>query len=143
MILGVGVDLLNCERLKKTLKNHGMRFLERIATPLEIQKLGEKFSDLPLLENYYENKKFLLAVGKIFAAKEAASKALGTGFRGGIILHSFQMLRNSMGKPEIIVSDIVKDLLKKEVSSKTSFKFHLSITDEWPYVEAFVVLERE
>ena len=87
MIKGVGMDLAEIERIQKNLDRHGLRFTEKILTKKEREQLPQKYP-VPRL-------------AALFAGKEAAVKALGTGFTDGIGFHCIEILHATSGKPEI------------------------------------------
>ena len=88
MIVGSGVDLCEVQRIKDAIKRHGRRFVERIYTPREIAYAESKAN---LYERYAAR----------FAAKEAGMKALGTGWRGGITWHDFEVTNLPSGRPTL------------------------------------------
>ncbi|MBL4762240.1 MAG: holo-ACP synthase [Gammaproteobacteria bacterium] len=124
MIIGIGVDIVEISRIKALYEKYGERFSTRILCAAELKEL----SDL-------SNPVLLLA--KRFAAKEAASKALGTGMRDGIGFQSFEVAHDALGKPELIFHDAA---LKKTNCLKMT-SAHLSISDEKKYAVGFVTLE--
>lgn len=89
MIVGAGIDLVETERIRRTLARFGRRFLERVFTEGEISYAGRKHDPA---ERYAAR----------FAAKEAAMKAIGTGWRGGVRWRDFEVANRSSGKPELI-----------------------------------------
>ena len=124
MIIGIGVDIVEISRIKALYEKYGERFSTRILCAAELKEL----SDL-------SNPVLLLA--KRFAAKEAASKALGTGMRDGIGFRSFEVTHNTLGKPGLIFHDAA---LKKIQLLKIN-SAHVSISDEKKYAVAYVTLE--
>ena len=125
-IFGIGTDIVNIDRIKKSLKNK--KFVERIFNIKEIQKckLTSKKS------NCY---------AKRFAAKEAFSKALGTGISKGINFNEIVVLNNKLGKPYIILKGNTKKILNKIIKRKKT-KISLSLSDEKKYAVAFVTISR-
>ena len=125
-ILGVGVDIVENSRIKKLLKNS--RFIKRIFTTSEIlqtKKINNKVS-------YYS---------KRYAAKEAFSKSIGTGFRDGLNFNDVSIINNNLGKPSFIINNKIKQLIKKKFNT-SRFNFFLSISDEKKYSIAYVVLQK-
>ena len=124
-ILGIGVDIVEIKRLKKSIKNKN--FLSRLFTLLEI-----KNSKLIKDKSIYFSKKF--------AAKESFSKALGTGFRNGLNFKDVEILNDKIGKPYYYISKKIKDKINKKFKIK---KFHLflSISDEKEYSIAFTIIQ--
>ncbi len=123
-IYGIGTDIVNIDRIRKSLKNK--KFIERIFNKKEIQrcKLTLKKS------NCY---------AKRFAAKEAFSKALGTGISQGINFNEIIVLNNKSGKPYIILKGETKKILSKKIKRKKT-KISLSLSDEKKYAVAFVTI---
>ena len=123
-IYGIGTDIVNIDRIRKSLKNK--KFIERIFNKKEIQrcKLTSKKS------NCY---------AKRFAAKEAFSKALGTGISQGINFNEIIVLNNKSGKPYIILKGETKKILSKKIKRKKT-KISLSLSDEKKYAVAFVTI---
>jgi|TARA_B110000438_G_C15763680_1_gene628511 holo-[acyl-carrier protein] synthase len=126
-ILGIGVDIVENLRIKKSLKN--ISFLNRIFTSSEIL-LGKKIKDKT---SYY---------AKRFAAKEAFSKSIGTGFRNGLNFKDISITNNKLGKPSFIITNKIKKIIKKQFKVST-FNFFLSISDEKKYSIAYVVLQKK
>lgn len=124
MIVGIGVDIVEISRIAALHEKYGEQFSKRILCEAELQEL----SALP-------NPVLLLA--KRFAAKEAASKALGTGMRDGISFRSFEVTHDALGKPELIFHHAA--LEKIHLLNITNA--HLSISDEKKYAVGFVTLE--
>lgn len=125
MILGIGTDIVEIERIKASLMRTGERFIQRILTPSEQEK-------------YYSLSNETIAVAylaKRFAAKEAAVKALGTGIGQGISFQHFCVRNTESGQPVLDVDKGIHPLLNDHS------RWHLSITDERHYAQAFVVLE--
>ena len=126
-ILGIGVDIIENLKIKKSLKN--ISFLNRIFTSSEIL-LGKKIKDKT---SYY---------AKRFAAKEAFSKSIGTGFRNGLNFKDISITNNNLGKPSFIITNKIKKIIKKQFKVST-FNFFLSISDEKKYSIAYVVLQKK
>ena len=122
MIFGVGTDIVEIERIERSLERHGDKFAERILAPAEI-KLYQKTS----------NKINYLA--KRFAAKEAVSKALGTGMRQGIDFVQLVISNDEIGKPQVVLEG--KALAWSQRNKIT--KIHLSISDEKKHAVAFAI----
>ena len=124
-ILGIGVDIIENKRLKKSIKNKN--FLLRLFTLLEI-KNSKRVKD----KSIYFSKKF--------AAKESFSKALGTGFRKGVNFKDIEILNNDLGKPYIRLNNKAKKTLLKILKVK-NFNLFLSISDEKEYSIAFTIIQ--
>ena len=129
MILGLGCDIVNIERIAKSAD-----FLERF----KLKIMGE--DEIDELQNIGEftYKEFACRLAKAYAGKEAFAKALGTGFRHGIFLKDIQVLHNGLGKPEIKISGGAEYQLKKMSDSP---KINISISDDFPYAQAVVIIE--
>ncbi len=125
-VVGVGVDIVNNDRIKKSIKNK--LFLKRIYTNQEI-----------FLSKKIKNKTLFFA--KRFAAKEAFSKSLGTGFRKNLNFNDISVKNDKLGKPSFLISKKIKKLIKKKFKTN-SFNFFLSISDERNYSIAFVVFQK-
>lgn len=125
MIFGIGTDIVRIERMEESLKRHGDKFAERILSTEEIDEFRQT-----------ENSARFLA--KRFAAKEAAAKAMGTGFRDGLSLRHISVGHDNKGKP-ILHYVQQADLFIKE---NNIIESHISLADEQEYAVAFVTLVR-
>ena len=126
-ILGIGTDIVEKSRIKKLLNSKN--FTKRIFTSSEItlcKKVNDKVS-------HYS---------KRFAAKEAFSKAVGTGFRYDLNFKDISIQNNRLGKPSFIITDKIKRIVKKQFKI-TLFNFFLSISDEKKYSIAYVILQKK
>ena len=121
MILGVGTDIIEIERIDRAINNTPM-FLEKIFTKRELDELNKSTLRVE-------------SVAGNFAVKEAVSKALGTGMRG-FPFNDIEVFRDELGKPIVQVSDKVKDLIKVD-----NYIFNVSISHNRTCAIAFVVLE--
>ncbi|HUX82485.1 MAG TPA: holo-ACP synthase [Halothiobacillus sp.] len=128
MIVGIGTDLVEIARIERVYGRHGARLLARVLG--EIEQAHCPPPDSP---------RFTAWVAKRFAAKEAAVKALGTGFRDGICLCDIQTLHDSLGAPSLRFSGGALLRLQDMGASRSQ----LSVTDERHYAMAFVVIERD
>jgi holo-[acyl-carrier protein] synthase len=126
MIFGVGTDVVEIERIKGALERHGERFALRILCPPEL----ERFKRHRLPANY---------LAKRFAAKEAFTKALGTGIKSPANWHGVWVRNLASGKPVLEFSDALQKLLEKKGVTST----HLSLSDERGVAFATVILECE
>ena len=125
-IFGIGTDIVNIKRMDRALKKYGFNFKSKIFSKKEII--------------YCEKKKNSSAFfAKRFAAKEAFSKALGTGIRKGINLKNIEVSNNIYGKPFILVKGSVANYLKKKVKTK-KYDIHLSLSDDKPWAQATVII---
>ncbi|MFT2111060.1 holo-ACP synthase [Marinomonas sp. 2405UD68-3] len=125
MIVGIGTDLVEIERVKLTIERLGDRFLKRVLTENEI----EHYARIRHIE------KSCAFVAKRFAAKEAASKAIGTGIGRGISFQHFEVVNLESGQPTLKVDSVVQARLPDGTT------WHLSLTDEKSYAQAFVIVE--
>ena len=123
-IYGIGTDIVSVDRIKKSLKKKN--FLNRIFSQKEILKC----KNITKPYNCY---------AKRFAAKEAFSKALGTGIAGGINFNEIIILNEKSGKPYIFLTGQTKKILKDKFKNK-NLKISLSISDEKKYAIAFVTI---
>ena len=126
MIFGVGTDVVEIERIKAALERHGERFALRILCPPEL----ERFQRHRLPANY---------LAKRFAAKEAFTKALGTGIKAPANWHGVWVRNLASGKPVLEFSDPLQKLLEKKGVTSA----HLSLSDERGVAFATVILECE
>jgi len=124
MIYGIGTDIVEIARIRASLEKHGSRFAERILAESELQAYLT-----------HDQKPHFLA--KRYAAKEAAAKAFGTGFRDGLSLRHIIVTSGVMGKPELHFEHAAK-ALEQQCGIGAS---HLSLSDEQHYAIAYVVLE--
>ena len=125
-VLGIGVDIVKNSRIKKSILNKS--FLYRVFTNEEI-----------LISKNIKNKSSYFA--KRFAAKEAFSKTLGTGFRDDFNFKDISVINDKLGKPSFFISKKIKNMIKKKFKIR-KFNFFLSITDEEKYSMAFVILKK-
>tara|TARA_Y100000590_G_scaffold122868_1_gene140718 strand:+ start:277 stop:660 length:384 start_codon:yes stop_codon:yes gene_type:complete len=125
-IIGIGVDIVKNSRIKKSILNKS--FLYRVFTNEEI-----------LISKNKKNKSIYFA--KRFAAKEAFSKSLGTGFRDDFNFKDISVINDKLGKPSFFISKKIKNMIKKKFKIR-KFNFFLSITDEEKYSMAFVILKK-
>lgn len=126
MIYGIGVDLVSIDRMEKALRKWGDRFIRRVFTELEVNICGSRA---------YPSSAFALR----FAAKEAFSKAIGTGMKKGIRWQDIEVFHFPGGRPGLNLYGRSQELCKD--AGVTGL--HLSLSDERDYGVAMVVLERE
>ena len=129
MILGIGSDIVYVSRFEKLLSSYGKRFLNRIFTKDE-QTYAQKSINF---SNVY---------AKRFAAKEAFSKALGTGFRNGLRWKDIEIAHTKLGQPFIVVHNPAKKIIESCHGPLDMCKIHLSLSDEKNIAQAFVVIEK-
>ncbi len=123
-IFGVGTDIINISRIKRSLKKK--TFIKRIFNPIEISKCKK-------IKNSYS------CFAKRFAAKEAFSKALGTGISRGINLNEIITINKKNGKPFIMLVGKTKKIVERKLKKK-KYKISLSISDEKNFAVAFVTI---
>lgn len=126
-ILGIGVDIVEKNRIKKFLTNK--LFIKRIFTDSEILLAKNKKDKI----SFYSNR---------FAAKEAFSKSIGTGFRENLNFSDLSIKNDKLGKPIFVITDKIKKLIKKKFKI-TKFDFLLSISDEKKYSIAYVIFQKK
>lgn len=124
MIVGIGVDIAEAQRFTSLYQKYGDRIVKRLLTPLEQDQIKQRSHPDRFLATR-------------FAAKEAAVKALGTGFDRGVGYKSIEIINNSFGKPELVFYEHALNLIHDHNINAS----HLSISDEKHYVVAMVVLE--
>ena len=128
MILGIGSDLADIRRVAQTLERFGERFTGRVFTDLE-QARSERRGDPAA------------SYAKRFAAKEACSKALGTGLRRGVFWRDMGVANLASGQPTMALTGGALARLEELTPPGCEAVVHLSLTDDPPYAQAFVVIE--
>ena len=128
MILGIGTDLCNIERIAATLARHGDRFRNRVFTPREQAKAGSRKDEAG-------------TYAKRWAAKEACSKALGTGLRMGISWKDMGVSNLRSGQPVMHLTGWAADRLAAMTPPGHEAIVHVTLTDDHPWAQAFVVIE--
>ena len=128
MIVGIGSDLCNISRVEKTLERYGDRFIQRCFTPVEQRKSEGRAQRAA-------------SYAKRFAAKEACSKALGTGFSQGVFWHDMGVVNLPSGKPTMKLTGGAAERLAKLIPPGHEAVIHLSITDEHLMAMAYVIIE--
>ncbi len=129
MIIGLGSDICDVRRIERTLARHGERFLERVFTPVEIAK-AERRTERIRAGTY----------AKRFAAKEAASKALGTGFSGGVFFRDIGVVNLRSGQPTLALTGGAAERLAAITPPGHKAAIALTMTDEYPYAQAMVII---
>ena len=127
MILGIGNDLIDISRIEKTLERFGDRFIQRIFTETERAKSERRVTRA---ESY----------AKRFAAKEACSKALGTGFRRGVFWCDMGVVNLPSGKPTMALTGGALARLEEITPAGMRAQIDLTLTDEPPLAEAVVII---
>ena len=128
MIIGTGNDLIDISRIEKTLARHGERFIARIFTGIEIAKSERR-------------QQRAASYAKRFAAKEACAKALGTGLSQGVFWRDMGVVNLPSGKPTMALTGGAAARLAALVPAGHKAVIHLTITDEFPMAQAYVIIE--
>jgi len=123
MIFGIGTDIVSVKRMQENIDKFGDKFAKRILSDEE-------------LEEYHRYAEPSRLLAKRFAAKEAASKAMGTGFRDGVTLKQIFITHDSLGKPILNFSELANEFL----TNNKIIESHVSISDEQDYAVAYVTL---
>jgi holo-[acyl-carrier protein] synthase len=127
MIIGLGSDIADVRRIARTLERHGERFLARIYTPAERAKAERRANRA---ETY----------AKRFAAKEACSKALGTGMRGGVFWRDMGVVNLASGRPTMLLTGGALKRLNAITPAGCEARIDVSLTDEGPTAQAIVII---
>lgn len=127
MILGLGTDLCDIRRIERSLERFGERFTARVYTEMERKKAAHR----PRPASVF---------AQCFAAKEACTKALGTGLRRGVFLRDIEVRNEKSGKPYLILSGGALQRLREMTPSGMSAQINVSLTDEYPLAHAIVII---
>ena len=128
MIIGLGSDLIDIRRVEKTLERYGERFLKRVFTNIERKKSDRRAARAA-------------SYAKRFAAKEACAKALGTGLRKGVFWRDMGVVNLPGGQPTMQLTGGALQRLQSITPQGLTPRIHLTITDDYPLAQAFVVIE--
>ncbi|MSO72196.1 MAG: holo-ACP synthase [Rhodospirillaceae bacterium] len=131
MILGIGNDLIDIRRIEKTLARFGDRFIHRIYTEAEQRKAERRLGS---------GNAYAATLAKRYAAKEAAAKALGTGFRNGVYWRDLGVLNLPNGKPTVVMTGGAAERLKALTPAGMRAQVDLTLSDEYPMAEALVII---
>lgn len=129
MIVGLGSDLCNIERIERSLARFGTRFEDRVFTEVERAKAARR--PFTRAGTY----------AKRFAAKEAFSKAVGTGFKRGVFMKDIGVVNAPSGAPTLALSGGAKAALDALIPMGHTAHIHLTLTDDHPWAQAFVIIE--
>lgn len=129
MIVGLGSDLCNIERIQASLDRFGARFEQRVFTEVERAKAARR----PYTKAG--------TLAKRFAAKEAFSKAVGTGFRRGVFMRDIGVVNAPSGAPTLALAGGARAALEALVPPGHVATIHLTLTDDHPWAQAFVIIE--
>lgn len=130
MILGIGADICDVRRIERVMERYGERFLERVFTSAERARARRRTEAL-----------HAGTFAKRFAAKEACSKALGTGFRNGVFHSDMGVVNRAGGAPTMQLTGGALARLQAMVPDGMKARMHLTMTDEYPYAFAQVIIE--
>ena len=125
-IFGIGTDIVNIKRMENSIKKSRNNFKNKVFSKNEILYCEKKKNPFP----FY---------AKRFAAKEALSKALGTGIRKGISLKNIEITNDNFGKPSIELKGSTAAFLKKKIKTK-KYSIYLSLSDDIPWAQATVII---
>jgi holo-[acyl-carrier protein] synthase len=128
MIIGLGNDVIDIRRIEETLARFGTRFIERLFTEVEIRKSERRAQRAA-------------SYAKRFAAKEACSKALGTGFRDHVFWKDMGVVNEPSGRPTMVLTGGAREQLDRITPPGHQARIHLTITDDFPYAHAVVMIE--
>lgn len=128
MIIGLGNDMVDIRRIEQTLERYGSRFVTRIFTDIEQKKSDRRAQRAA-------------SYAKRFAAKEACSKALGTGFRRGVFWKDMGVVNEPSGQPTMQLTGGAKAQLARITPAGQLARIQLTITDDYPYAQAIVIIE--
>ncbi|MET4131507.1 holo-[acyl-carrier protein] synthase [Porphyrobacter sp. MBR-155] len=129
MIIGLGSDLCNIERIGNSLARFGERFENRVFTEVEIAKARRR--PFTIAGTY----------AKRFAAKEAFSKAVGTGFKRGVFMKDIGVVNAPSGAPTLALTGGAALRLEEMIPAGHEARIHLTLTDDHPWAQAFVIIE--
>ena len=128
MIIGLGNDMVDIRRIEQTLERYGSRFVARIFTDIEQKKSDRRAQRAA-------------SYAKRFAAKEACSKALGTGFRRGVFWKDMGVVNEPSGRPTMQLTGGAQEQLTRITPAGHTAHIQLTITDDYPYAQAIVIIE--
>lgn len=132
MIIGMGSDLIDIRRIEKTLQRFGERFEKRIFTATEIAKANRRAGANATMK--------AATLAKRFAAKEACSKALGTGFTRGVFWGDIMVANLASGKPTLTLSGGAARHLATLMPAGATAQIDLTMTDDYPLAQALVII---
>jgi holo-[acyl-carrier protein] synthase len=132
MILGLGSDIVDIRRIEAAIARHGTRFTERVFTPTERAKAMRRTEKIQAA-----------TFAKRFAAKEAAAKALGTGFRAGVFFSNLGVVNLPSGQPTMQMTGGAAERLKAITPAGMAASVALTMTDEYPYAYAQVIISAD
>ncbi len=131
MIIGLGSDICDIRRIERTLERHGERFTHRVFSETERARAEKRAGQAAS------------SYAKRFAAKEACAKALGTGFRDGVFLSDLRVTNLPSGQPTLSLHGAALERLKAITPAGYEARLFLSLTDEYPYAYAQVIISAD
>ena len=133
MIVGMGSDLVDIRRIEKALARFGEKFEQRVFTAGEIAKARSRTGGA--------RNSMAATYAKRFAAKEAFSKAVGTGFNFGVFMRDIEVVNLPTGQPTLQLTGGAAQALARLIPSGMQPRIHLTLTDEYPLAQAYVLIE--
>ncbi len=127
MIIGLGSDIIDIRRIERSIERYGERFLNRIFTAAEREKSDARRTRAS-------------SYAKRFAAKEACSKALGTGMAEGVFWRDMGVVNLASGQPSMVLTGGAAERLAALLPAGYEARIHLTITDEYPQAQAVVII---
>lgn len=127
MIIGLGSDVIDIRRVERTIERYGERFLNRVFTDTERRKSDGRYAQAA-------------SYAKRFAAKEACSKALGTGFRHGVFWRDMGVVNLTSGRPTLALTGGAAQALARLTPDGHEARIDLTITDDFPIAQAIVII---
>lgn len=131
MIIGIGTDLCDIRRIETALDRHGARFLRRVFTKIEVERAQRR------------PHRTASSLAMAFAAKEACSKALGTGFRRGVYHNTMGVVHQPSGKPDMVLIEGAQRRLEELTPAGKVASVYVTLTDEYPMANAVVVISAD
>ncbi|MFC4234077.1 holo-ACP synthase [Thalassospira xianhensis] len=131
MIIGIGTDLCDIRRIETALDRYGERFMKRVFTEIEIARAVRR------------PHRTASSLAMAFAAKEACSKALGTGFRRGVYHNTMGVVHQPSGKPDMVLIDGALKRLEELTPAGKVASVYVTLTDEYPLANAVVVISAD
>lgn len=131
MIIGIGTDIVDIRRIEKLLGDYPQRFIGRTFTEEE-QLTANARKEGGLLASTY---------AKRFAAKEACAKALGTAIRDGVLFTDFSIRNDDKGRPSLVLHGKALEILQSLMPAGKVPNIHVSLSDDAPYAQAYVIIE--
>lgn len=128
MIIGLGNDIVDIRRIEKTLDRFGRRFTDRVFTVVEQHKSERRAARAA-------------SYARRFAAKEACSKALGTGFRKGVFWRDLGVVNDPSGRPTMALTGGALAQLRSMTPDGHDVRIQVTLTDDYPYAQAIVIIE--